>query len=103
MLCVPDMFPVWIIKPQAPKAYRRILAAVDVDDVCTPQEMEGRRTSNHQILEMTSSLALADRKTAGSDSLLDACMALLIVISAVYRLVIKLTRFDLELGSVKRE
>ncbi|KPJ95774.1 MAG: universal stress protein, UspA, partial [Gammaproteobacteria bacterium SG8_11] len=24
--------PVWLIKPQAPKSYRRILAAVDVDD-----------------------------------------------------------------------
>ena len=52
--------PVWVIKPQAPKAYRRILAAVDVDDAYPPQEMESRRTLNRQILEMASSMALAD-------------------------------------------
>ena len=28
--------PVWLIKPQAPKAFRRILAAVDVDDIYPP-------------------------------------------------------------------
>lgn len=44
--------PVWLIKPQTPKAYRRILAAVDVDAAYPPQEMEARRTLNHQILEM---------------------------------------------------
>ncbi|MBL4574521.1 MAG: universal stress protein [Opitutaceae bacterium] len=52
--------PVWLIKPQATKAYRRILAAVDVDDTYPPQEMESRHALNRQLLEMASSLALAD-------------------------------------------
>jgi nucleotide-binding universal stress UspA family protein len=52
--------PVWLIKPQALKAYRRILAAVDVDDAYPPAELEARRELNHLILEMASSLAVAD-------------------------------------------
>jgi nucleotide-binding universal stress UspA family protein len=52
--------PVWLIKPEALKAYRRILAAVDVDDDFPPREMEMRRALNLQLLEMASSLALAE-------------------------------------------
>lgn len=52
--------PVWLIKPKAPKTYRRILTAVDVDDTYPPQEMESRHTLNLQLLEMASSMALAD-------------------------------------------
>ncbi len=52
--------PVWLIKPQAPKAHRRILAAVDVDDTYPPAELESRRALNLQILEMAISLALSD-------------------------------------------
>lgn len=52
--------PVWLIKPQAPKAFRRILAAVDVDDIYPPHEMGARRALNHQTLEMASSLAIAE-------------------------------------------
>lgn len=52
--------PVWLIKPQAPKSYRRILAAVDVDDAYPPAELESRGALNRQILEMAGSLALAD-------------------------------------------
>ena len=54
--------PVWLIKPQAPKTYRRILAAVDVDidDSCTQADLASRRALNWQILEMASSLALSD-------------------------------------------
>lgn len=52
--------PVWLIKSQAPKAYRRILAAVDVDDAYPPAELESRHTLNRQILEIAGSLALAD-------------------------------------------
>ena len=52
--------PVWLIRPQAPKAYRRILAAVDVDDAYPPAELKSRRALNRTILEMASSLALAD-------------------------------------------
>jgi len=52
--------PVWLIKPQAPKAYRCILAAVDVGDDYPPAELESRRMLNRRILEIASSLALAD-------------------------------------------
>lgn len=52
--------PVWLIKPQAPKSYRRILAAVDVDETHPSRELEARRALNRQILEIASSLALAD-------------------------------------------
>jgi len=52
--------PVWLIKSQASKAYRRILAAVDVDDAYRPQELGSRRALSRQILEMASSLALAE-------------------------------------------
>jgi len=52
--------PVWLIKPQAQKAYRRILAAVDVDDFCLPEELNTRHLLNLQILEMASSLALSE-------------------------------------------
>ena len=52
--------PVWLIKPQAPKANRCILAAVDVDDAYPSQEMKSRRALNRQIIEMASSLALTE-------------------------------------------
>jgi len=52
--------PVWLIKPQAPKSYRCILAAVDVGGAYPPVELESRRALNLQILEMASSLALSD-------------------------------------------
>lgn len=52
--------PIWLIKPQAPKAFRRILAAVDVDDSYPAGEMESRRALNQQILEMATSLALSE-------------------------------------------
>ncbi len=52
--------PVWLVKPEAPKAYRRILAAVDVDDSYPPQELETHRQLNLQILKMASSLALSE-------------------------------------------
>ncbi len=52
--------PVWLVKPEALNTYRRILAAVDVDDVYPPREMELQRTLNLQLFEMASSLALAE-------------------------------------------
>jgi hypothetical protein len=52
-------FPVWLIKPQAPKSYRRDLAAVDVDDAHPQAELGSRRALNLQILEIASSLALS--------------------------------------------
>lgn len=52
--------PVWLIKPEAPKSYRLILAAVDVDDGYTPVELRTRQALNLQILQMASSLALSE-------------------------------------------
>ena len=52
--------PVWLIRPQEPKSYKRILAAVDVDDGYPSAEMESRRALNRQILEMASSQALSE-------------------------------------------
>ena len=52
--------PVWLIKSQAPKSYRRILAAVDVDDAYPPAELSSRRALSRQILEMASSLAVSE-------------------------------------------
>lgn len=52
--------PVWLVKPRAPKPYRRILAAVDVDDVYPPQELETRQRLNDQILETAASLAISE-------------------------------------------
>ena len=52
--------PVWIIKPTAPKSYRLILAAVDIDNTYPPSELKSRHAFNRQILEMASSLALSD-------------------------------------------
>jgi len=51
--------PVWLIKPQAPTSYRRILATVDVDDAYSADELESQRVLNRQILEMASSLTLS--------------------------------------------
>ena len=52
--------PVWLIKPQAPKSYRRILVAVDIDSAYPAEELKSRHALNRQLLEMASSLALTD-------------------------------------------
>lgn len=52
--------PVWLVKPQGEKSYRRILAAVDVDDAYPPAELDTRHALNQQIIEMAVSLALSD-------------------------------------------
>ena len=52
--------PVWLVKSKSPKAYHRILAAVDVDDCYPSEELNTRHLLNLQILEMASSLALSE-------------------------------------------
>jgi len=52
--------PVWLVKPEASKTYRRILAAVDVHDGYPPKELETRHRLNVQILEMAASLAISE-------------------------------------------
>ena len=52
--------PVWFIKPGASRSYKRILAAVDVDDFYPPPELATRHALNVQILEIAASLAIAE-------------------------------------------
>jgi nucleotide-binding universal stress UspA family protein len=52
--------PVWLIKSEAAKPYRRILAAVDVNDQGRPEEHRARTALNRQILEMAISLAISE-------------------------------------------
>ena len=52
--------PVWLIKPEKPKSYRCIVAAVDVDDTYPPDELSTRHELNRQVLEMASSLAISE-------------------------------------------
>ena len=52
--------PVWLVKPESPKAYQTILAAVDVDDDYPPDELNTRHLLIQQILKMASSLAISE-------------------------------------------
>ena len=52
--------PVWLVKPESPKTYNKILAAVDVDDSYPSKELNTRLLLNQQILEMAGSLALSE-------------------------------------------
>lgn len=52
--------PVWLIKSETTKPYRRILAAVDVDNEGTPEVCKTRTALNRQILEMAVSLAISE-------------------------------------------
>ena len=52
--------PVWLIKSKSPQNYQRILAAVDVDIFYQKEELNTHHLLNLQILEMASSLALAE-------------------------------------------
>ena len=52
--------PVWLVKPESPKNYQTILAAVDVNVDYPSEELHARHLLNHQILEMASSLALSE-------------------------------------------
>jgi len=52
--------PVWLIKPESPKTYQRILAAVDVSHDYPVEELNVKHLVNLQVLEMASSLALSE-------------------------------------------
>ncbi|MEE4218182.1 MAG: universal stress protein [Xanthomonadales bacterium] len=52
--------PVWLVKPSSPSGFRRVIAAVDVDNAYPPGELQVRRALNHLVLELASSQALAD-------------------------------------------
>ena len=51
---------VLLVKPNSRTAYQRIVAAVDVDDSFVPDELETRHLLNIEILELASSMALAE-------------------------------------------
>ncbi|NOR19772.1 MAG: universal stress protein, UspA, partial [Xanthomonadales bacterium] len=42
--------PVWLVKSDSPKAYQRILAAVDVDDLYPPEALNTRYQLNLQVI-----------------------------------------------------
>ena len=52
--------PVWLIKAEVAKSYRRILAAVDVGDADSFADQESQCALNRQIFELASSLALSN-------------------------------------------
>jgi len=52
--------PLWLIKPTVPKTYRCILAAVDVNDSYPELELKSRCLLNEHIVELATSMALAD-------------------------------------------
>lgn len=52
--------PVWMVKPNAPKTYKRILAAVDIDAGYPAKELAIRQRLNARILEVAASLAISE-------------------------------------------
>lgn len=52
--------PVWLVKPEKADSYRRILAAVDVDDNYPPEELKTRQALNGTVMELASSLAVSE-------------------------------------------
>ena len=52
--------PVWLLKPPAAGAFRRVLAAVDVSPFHPAEEMETHRALNRRVLELAASAAMAE-------------------------------------------
>ena len=52
--------PVWLVKPESPKTYQVILAAVAVNDDYPSEELNTRHLLRQQILELASSMALSE-------------------------------------------
>jgi len=52
--------PVWLVKPQSPKTYQRIVAAVDIDDKYSSEELSTRKSLNIQTIQLATSLAIAE-------------------------------------------
>lgn len=54
--------PVWLLKPTSPPNYRRILAAIDIEDdeTVSAAKAEQQHALSQQILEMASALALSN-------------------------------------------
>jgi len=52
--------PLWLVKPKSPNTFKRIIAAVDVDNSYLSEELKTRHLLNHQVLEVACSLALSE-------------------------------------------
>jgi nucleotide-binding universal stress UspA family protein len=52
--------PVWLVKADAPKSFKRVLAAVDVDETGPEQQVKDIQSLNRKIIEIASSIAIAD-------------------------------------------
>lgn len=52
--------PVWLMGSESRKHYKKIIATVDVDDDYDTKELETRRRLNYQIIEVASSIAVAE-------------------------------------------
>ncbi len=52
--------PVWLVNPKAKKSFKRIMAAVDVNDSYPNDEIKTRHSLNKDILELSCSLAFSE-------------------------------------------
>lgn len=52
--------PVWLTNTETEGPYKRILAAVDVDDSYPPEELATRHALNKSVMELASSLAISE-------------------------------------------
>ncbi len=52
--------PVWMVKPQTGDSYKRILAAVDVDDSYPSEEFKTRQALNELVMQLAGSLAVSE-------------------------------------------
>jgi len=52
--------PVWLVKPNSPRKYRTIMAAVDAGDRDSPEERKTRHQLDIRVIELAGSLALSE-------------------------------------------
>jgi nucleotide-binding universal stress UspA family protein len=52
--------PVWLIKPESPKSYHTILAAVDASEIDYSPDLETSKSLNQHIIQIASSLAISE-------------------------------------------
>jgi nucleotide-binding universal stress UspA family protein len=52
--------PVWMVNPQTGESYHRILAAVDVDNSYSSEELKTRQALNETVMQLACSLAVSE-------------------------------------------
>jgi len=52
--------PIWLVKPDSPRSYQKILATVDVDDFYPSEELTTRHLLNVQVLEMAGTMSILE-------------------------------------------